>query len=101
MKKQIGKYRILEELGRGGEISYQGMKIDLDKKPIPQLEATEAVKVPCSPELVGMLDSLAELLKTTGQGLAYRYIVEGLQRDVGEVFGIQPHLDKPLKDVLK
>ena len=77
------------------------MKIDLEKKAIPQLEATEAVKVPCSPELVGMLNSLAELLNTTGQGLAYRYIVEGLQRDVGDIFVVQAHLDKPLREVLK
>ena len=79
----------------------QDMKIDLDKKAVSRLGATETILVPCSSELVGMLDSLAELLKTTGQGLASRYIVEGLQKDVGDVFGVQPYLDKPLRDMLK
>jgi hypothetical protein len=77
------------------------MKIDLNRKPVPQLEATEAVTVPCSPELVGILDTIGRLLKTETAELCYRYITEGLQRDVGHVFGIQAHLDEPLREVLK
>jgi hypothetical protein len=76
------------------------MKIDLDKKPIPQLEVTQRVKVPCSSELLGLLDTIGRLLKTETPELCYRYIVEGLQRDVGNVFGVQPYLDKPLREVM-
>jgi len=79
----------------------QDMKIDLDKKCMPQLEATETVLVPCSPELMGILDTVGRLLKTETPGLCYRYIVEGLQRDVGHVFGVQPYLDKTLRETLR
>lgn len=67
---------------------------------MPQLEATETVLVPCSPELVGMLDTIGRLLKTDTPGLCYRYIVEGLQRDVGHVYGMQLSLDKTLREAL-
>jgi hypothetical protein len=67
------------------------MKIELDKKPIPQLEATETIPVPCSPELVGILDIMGRLFKTETPELCYGYIMEGLQRDVGYVFGVEPH----------
>ena len=48
----------------------------------------ESLKVPCSQELVGMLNVIARALGADASELAHRYVLQGVQKDWGRVFGL-------------
>lgn len=61
----------------------------------------EEIKIPCSKEFKELVDFVCKL---TGQDLgelSHRYMVEGVTRDIKDVFSVEPYLDRRLKELLK
>jgi predicted transcriptional regulator len=61
----------------------------------------ERLSFTCSEEFKEFLDLMVDRLGTDRSNLVYRYVLEGMQRDLAETFLPEPHLDKSLRDILK
>ena len=61
---------------------------------------TERITVTSSEEFRDLLDMLATRLNATRSELAFQYIVEGMQRDLGKVFMTELHSNKPVSHFL-
>ncbi len=44
---------------------------------------------------------MSSLTDSTKTEMGYRYFIEGIKKDIGDIFGIEPYLDKTLREVLR
>lgn len=58
------------------------------------------IPIACSEELKGFVDSMARAQGVSTSEMCHRYIIQGLQGDLGAVFMSEPHLDKKLRDLM-
>ncbi len=61
---------------------------------------TETITIPCSKQFKELVDLVCRL---TGQDIAelgHRYLLEGMARDIKDVFSVEPYLDKTLREIL-
>lgn len=54
----------------------------------------------CSDDFKDFIDKIARLRKTTVSELIYEYALDGMKKDITEIYLPAPHLDKTLRDVL-
>lgn len=78
----------------------QQMTLDFSRR-ITNGKRTERITVSSSEEFRTILDMVAERFGETRAELAFRYILEGLQRDIGKVFMAELHSDKPISEFLR
>jgi len=63
--------------------------------------APETITIPCSKQFKELVDFVCKL---TGQDIAelgHGYLLEGMARDIKDVFSMEPYLDKALREILK
>jgi len=61
----------------------------------------ERITIACSKDFKGFVERISSIWACTISAACHRYILEGIRKDLGAIFGAEPHLDKSLKDVLK
>ncbi len=62
---------------------------------------TARLSIPCSEEFIRFLDMEADLLGTDRARLAHRFVLRGLQQELGNLFISEPFLDDKLGDLMK
>jgi len=79
------------------------LKFDFSKRPkyVDTSKKLERISFTCSEDFKNFLDLLVGTVNTDRSNLIYRYVLEGMQRDLAEIFLTQPHLNKSLKQILK
>lgn len=61
---------------------------------------TERLSIPCSDELLKLLDDQAQKLGTERAKLAYQYVLEGIVKTIGEIFMTELRGDEKLSEIL-
>ena len=69
-------------------------KITTEKK-------TARITIPCSDSFISLLDEQARRFGTDRAKLAFKYVLEGMQKSVGEIFMLELRGDEKLSDIFK
>ena len=77
------------------------LKIDISTRPIDTGPLTETITIPCSKQFKELVELVCKLTDREISELGHRYLVEGMTRDIKDVFSMEPYLDKPLREILK
>ena len=77
------------------------LKIDISTRPIDTGPLTETITIPCSKKFKELVDLVCKLIDREISELGHRYLLEGMTRDIKNVFSVEPYLDKSLREVLK
>ena len=62
---------------------------------------TETITIPCSKKFMELVDLVCKLTDREISELGHRYLLEGVIRDIKDIFSVEPYLDKSLREVLK
>ena len=62
---------------------------------------TETITIPCSKQFKELVDMVCRLTDKEISELGHRYLLEGMTRDIKDVFLMEPYLDKRLRKVVK
>jgi hypothetical protein len=76
------------------------LRLDFSAKPIISGKKRQRIAIPCSDEFLSILDILSTKFGTTRAELAFNYVLEGMQKSLGNAFMAEPHLDKSLRQLL-
>jgi hypothetical protein len=77
------------------------MQLSFDfKRKIVNGKKTERLCIPCSEEFLKVLDLEAGLLRTDRARLAHRFVTEGMQKELGNLFISEPYLNEKLGDLM-
>lgn len=76
------------------------LTLDFSSKPIVSGKKRQRLAIACSDEFLAILDILSAKFGTTRAELGFSYILEGMQRSLGNAFMAEPYMDKKLKDLL-
>ena len=77
------------------------MQLNLDFQPrISSGKKTERITITCSDEFKTLVNLISKLTNTDVSVMGHRYFIEGMQRDIGNVFMAEPHVEKSLRDIL-
>lgn len=76
------------------------LSFDFSAKPIVSGKKRQRLAIPCSDEFLTMLDTLSSMMGVSRAELAFGFVLEGMQKSLGNAFMAEPHLDKKLRDVL-
>jgi len=76
------------------------LTLDFSAKPIISGKKRQRLAIPCSDEFLAILDILSAKFGTTRAELAFSYVLDGMQKSLGNAFMAEPHLDKKLSDIL-
>jgi len=77
------------------------LKIDISTGPINTGPLTETITIPCSKKFRDLVDLVCKLTNREISELGHRYLLEGMTKDIKNIFSMEPYLDKPLKEILK
>lgn len=78
----------------------QQLKLDFSAKPIVSGKKRQRLSIPCSDEFLSFVDMLSKMVGKTRAELAFEFVLEGMQRTLGNVFMAEPHMEKQLRDLL-
>jgi len=62
---------------------------------------TARLAIPCSEDMLNVIDMLARKHDTSRAELSFGWIVESIQQAMGNLFMTELHSDKPLKELLR
>ncbi len=77
------------------------LRIDISTRPTDTGPLTETITIPCSKQFKELVDFVLRLTDQEISELGHRYLLEGMTRDIRDIFSVEPYLDKPLREVLK
>jgi hypothetical protein len=69
-------------------------------KPIDTGPLTETITIPCSKKFKEFVDFVCKLTEGSIEELGHRYLLQGMIRDMEDIFSLEPYLDKSLREVL-
>lgn len=78
----------------------QQMTLDFSRR-ITRGKRTERITASSSEEFLAVFDVVADRLGLTRGELAFKYLLEGVQRDLGTIFMAELHSDKPVSEFLR
>lgn len=61
----------------------------------------QRLAIPCSDEFLEFVDLLSKMVGKSRAELAFDFVLEGMQRTLGNVFMAEPRLDSKLRDLLE
>lgn len=76
------------------------LSLNFSKSKITSGKKLSRIPVACSEEFKSFVEMVARILDVSTSELSHRYILEGMQRDIGNIFMSEPHLDKSLKQII-
>ena len=76
------------------------MKIDISTG-INTGPLTEIITIPCSKRFKELVDFVSRLIDKEISELGHKWILEGMARDIKDIFSMEPYLDKSLREILK
>lgn len=76
------------------------LTLDFQPKPIATGKKTQRLAIPCSDEFMQFLDMLAQMHNSTRDELAFDFVLEGMQKALGNIFMAEPHIDKKLSELI-
>ena len=76
------------------------LKLDFNKKKITSGKREVRLTVTCNEELKSIIDQIVKIQDTDVSKLGYRYFIEGIQRDIGDIFMAMPHLKSSLGEII-
>ena len=77
------------------------LKIDISTRPIDTGPLTETITIPCSKKFKELVDLVCKLIDREISELGHRYLLEGMTRDIKDIFSVELYLDKTLREVVK
>jgi len=77
------------------------LKIDISTRPTDTGLLTETITIPCSKQFKELVDLVCKLTDQEISELGHRYLLEGMTRDIKDIFSVEPYLDKSLREVLR
>ena len=77
------------------------LKLNISTGVIDARPLTETITIPCSKKFMELVDLVCKLTDQEISELGHRYLLEGMARDIKNVFSMEPFLDKSLREVLK
>jgi len=77
------------------------MKLNFEARPIVSGKKNQRLAIPCSDEFMSFMDLLSNMVGKSRAELAFEFVLEGMQRTLGNVFMAEPHMDKKLRDLLE
>jgi len=79
----------------------QQIKMDFSPRAILDGKKNERISFACSSELSTIVNILSEKKNLSISEYAHRALIEKIQKDFGEAFSLEPHLDKPLRELFQ
>ena len=61
---------------------------------------TERLTITCSHEFKQFVEQICKITNESISEIGQRYFIEGIRDDVGNIFMSEPHLSKPLSELL-
>lgn len=77
------------------------LKLDFSTRPIVAGKKRQRLAIPCSDEFLAFIDMLSNMVGKSRAELAFDFVLEGMQRTLGNVFMAEPRVDKKLRDLLE
>ena len=75
--------------------------MDFSPRAMVEGKKNERISFACSDELSNIAKFLSEKKKLSISEYAHRALVEKIQKDVDEIFSLEPHLDRPLRELFQ
>lgn len=79
----------------------QEVKLDFSPRAILEGKKTERISFACSSELSTIAKILSEKKNLSISEYAHKALIEKIQKDFGEAFSLEPHLDKPMRELFQ
>ena len=79
----------------------QQLRLDFTSKPIISGKKSQRLAIPCSDEFMAFMDLLSGMVGKSRAELAFEFVLEGMQRTLGNVFMAEPRMDEKLRDLLE
>jgi hypothetical protein len=76
------------------------LKLDFTPRPIINGKKNERLTIPCSDEFLQFLDLLSKKYGKSRAELAHFFVLEGMQKALGNAFMAEPHLEKTLNEIM-
>lgn len=76
------------------------LTLQFGPSPLTSGKKLSRIPVACSDEFKAFVQQMAHLQGSDVSTICHRYILEGMQRDLGTVFMAEPHADKRLRDLM-
>jgi len=70
------------------------IKIDISTKSIDTGPLTETITIPCSKSFRELIDFVCRLEGQDIGLLGHRWILQGMIKDINNIFSVEPYLDK-------
>ena len=77
------------------------LKLNISTRPIDTGPLTETITIPCSKQFKELVDLVCKLTDREISELGHRYLLEGMTRDIKDIFSVELYLDKTLREVVK
>lgn len=77
------------------------LKLPLNKTSISTGKKDQRITITCSEKFKELVDFIAKLTDANPSELGQRYFLEGMMKDMGQMFMTEPHLEKTLREILQ
>jgi len=77
------------------------LKLDFSPKAIASGKKIERIPIACSYDLKKLLEQIASKQNLSVSQIGHRYLIEGLQRDIGTLYFSEPYQDETLGSLLQ
>jgi len=60
----------------------------------------QRITITCSEKFKELVDFISNLTDSTASEMGQRYFLDGMMKDLGQMFMAEPHLEKSLREIL-
>ena len=77
------------------------LNLPLNKNCLSTGKKDQRITITCSEKFKELVDFIAKLTDTDPSKLGQRYFLEGMMKDLGEMFIAEPYLESTLREILQ
>ena len=76
------------------------LNLSFDKPIISNGKKDQRITITCSERFKELVDFIASLTNSSPSEMGQKYFLEGMMKDIGNMFMAEPHLEKTLRQIL-
>lgn len=77
------------------------VKLSFNTPVISTGKKDQRITITCSEKFKELVDFISNLTDSSPSEMGQRYFLEGMMKDLGQMFIAEPHLEKPLREILQ
>lgn len=79
------------------------LKLDFSKSAlrVPDGKKMQRIGIACSDDFKSLFHQVCRLRGRTESEVGFQYLLEGVRKDIADIFMPEPHLDKSLRESIK